>query len=61
LNRRIKELREAEIVERTIEGYQLTQRGEELISLLIPFGEWSLVWSEEVFGYKKDYSLKKEQ
>ncbi len=53
LNRRIRDLREADIVERTIEGYQLTQRGIDLIKLLLPFGEWSLVWAEEVFGYKK--------
>ncbi|MCG8501994.1 MAG: helix-turn-helix transcriptional regulator [Firmicutes bacterium] len=49
LNKRIKDLREADIVERTLEGYQLTQRGEELFELLLPFGEWSLVWAEEVF------------
>ena len=61
LNRRIKELREADIVERTIEGYQLTQRGKDLIAPLLQFGEWSLVWADEVFGYKKNYSLKKEQ
>lgn len=53
LNNRIKELREAAIVERTLEGYQLTQRGKELMELLRPFGEWSRNWSKEVFNYTK--------
>ncbi|MBD3240342.1 MAG: hypothetical protein GF331_07135 [Chitinivibrionales bacterium] len=51
LNSRIKELREAGIVERTLDGYQLTRRGNELIALLRPFGEWSRTWAEEVFGF----------
>ncbi|SEJ86679.1 transcriptional regulator, HxlR family [Propionispira arboris] len=56
LNNRIKELREADIVERTIEGYQLTQRGKKLMELLRPFGEWSRNWSKEVFNYTKTRS-----
>ncbi len=51
LNNRIKDLRKADIVERTLEGYQLTNRGAELIILLQPFCDWSLKWSEEVFDY----------
>ncbi|MDC7222561.1 MAG: helix-turn-helix domain-containing protein [Spirochaetales bacterium] len=54
LNSRIKDLTEADIVERTLEGYQLTKRGEELIGLLHPFGAWSFSWAEEVFDYRKD-------
>lgn len=53
LNSRIKDLTEARIVERTLEGYQLTERGNELIKLLLPFGDWSLNWAEEVFDYKR--------
>ena len=53
LNTRIKELREADIVERNNDGYQLTTRGKELMELLRPFGEWSRAWSEEVFNYSK--------
>lgn len=59
LNSRIKDLREADIVERTLEGYQLTERGKELIELLAPFGKWSLVWSEEVFNFTKHPAFKK--
>lgn len=50
LNSRIKDLREADVVERTLQGYRLTQRGQGLIELLLPFGEWSLTWAEEVFN-----------
>jgi DNA-binding HxlR family transcriptional regulator len=61
LNSRIKDLREAGIVERTLEGYQLTQRGKELIELLLPFKQWSLVWSEEVFNFKNRAVFKQEE
>jgi DNA-binding HxlR family transcriptional regulator len=54
LNSRIKELKKAEIVERTLDGYQLTKRGNELIALLRPFGEWSRTWAKEVFNVKED-------
>lgn len=53
LNNRIKELREAAIIERSLEGYRLTGRGKELMELLRPFGEWSRSWSREVFNYTK--------
>ena len=49
LNSRIKDLREAGIAERSLTGYQLTPRGEELIRLLLPFGEWSQQWAREMF------------
>ncbi len=58
LNSRIKDLREADIMERTIDGYVLTERGEKLISLLLPFGEWSLSWSEEVFGFTDHHAFR---
>lgn len=61
LNNRIKELREAAIIERTLEGYQLTRRGNELMELLRPFGEWSRNWSKEVFNYTKPLTGQKRE
>lgn len=57
LNSRIKDLKEADIIERTLDGYQLTKRGNELIKLLLPFGGWSMDWAKEVFSFTK-YDLK---
>lgn len=51
LNTRIKELKKADILERTLNGYQLTIRGKELVNLIRPFGEWSREWAKEVFEY----------
>ena len=51
LNNRIKDLKEADIIERTLEGYRLTGRGFTLINLLQPFAQWSRIWAEEVFKY----------
>ncbi len=51
LNSRLKDLREAGIVERTLDGYQLTERGNELIGLISPFGDWARGWAEEVFEF----------
>ncbi|MDT8899989.1 winged helix-turn-helix transcriptional regulator [Anaeroselena agilis] len=61
LNHRIKDLREADIIERTLDGYQLTQRGRDLMELLLPFKEWALVWSEEVFNYKEHPAFNKRE
>ena len=49
LNSRIKDLREAGIAERTLAGYQLTKRGNKLITLIRPFGDWSREWAKEMF------------
>lgn len=51
LNSRVKDLREAGIVERTLEGYRLSERGRKLRELLLPFGDWSREWAREVFAY----------
>ena len=51
LNSRIKDLREADMVERILDGYQLTKRGETLVTLLRPFGDWSREWAKEVFQF----------
>lgn len=53
LNSRIKDLSQAGITERTIDGYRLTVRGEKLIRLLKPFGDWSKEWAREMFDYYK--------
>lgn len=53
LNARVKELRESEIIEKTDEGYALTERGRELREIIVPVGKWAAVWSEEVFRYRK--------
>ena len=53
LNSRIKDLIKADIVERTLDGYKLTKRGDELIQLLLPFKDWSINWATEIFDYKK--------
>ncbi|MBL6447983.1 helix-turn-helix transcriptional regulator [Fulvivirga sp. 29W222] len=47
LNSRLKELTEAYLIERCLEGYQLTSSGEELFSLLSPLGKWSGKWAEK--------------
>lgn len=48
LNSRLKELKEAQIIDRSLEGYHLTEMGDELFLLLKPFGEWSLKWAKIV-------------
>ncbi|KJS00552.1 MAG: hypothetical protein VR65_12050 [Desulfobulbaceae bacterium BRH_c16a] len=48
LNKRLSDLREAKLIERSLDGYQLTAMGEELYSLLIPFGEWSITWAKHI-------------
>jgi DNA-binding HxlR family transcriptional regulator len=51
LNSRIKDLREADLVEKSLDGYVLTLRGKELRAIILPLGRWSAVWSKEVFDY----------
>ena len=53
LNVRIKELREADIVEKAEDGYRLTERGRRLREALGPLGAWSWSWAEDVFGFAK--------
>lgn len=48
LNNRLKELKEAQLVTRSLDGYELTEMGEELFTLLKPFGDWSISWAEQV-------------
>ncbi len=46
LNSRLKELREAQLIERSLNGYQLTSMGDKLIRLLKPFAPWSIEWAK---------------
>jgi DNA-binding HxlR family transcriptional regulator len=46
LNSRLKDLHEAKIVERTLEGYRLTELGKELFALLEPLCPWSEKWGK---------------
>ncbi len=48
LNSRLKDLREALVIERTLDGYALTDLGRELYQLLEPFGPWSLEWARRI-------------
>lgn len=48
LNNRLKELREAGLIDRTLDGYELTPLGTELFDVLEPFGQWSMKWAEVI-------------
>jgi DNA-binding HxlR family transcriptional regulator len=50
LNKRLKDLREAYLIERSLEGYRLTPLGEEVYALLQPLGKWSIRWAKKVAG-----------
>ncbi len=41
LNKRLKELKESYLIERTLEGYVLTEQGKELFELIEPLGGWA--------------------
>ena len=46
LNTRIKELREAQLIDQTEQGYIVTPMGKELYELLVPIGSWSGKWAD---------------
>ena len=48
LSARIKDLSDAALIERTLEGYRLTQLGGELFKILEPFKEWSQKWTKTI-------------
>ena len=48
LNSRIKDLHEAKLLERTIDGYELTRLGQELFALLEPLYPWALKWAKDI-------------
>jgi DNA-binding HxlR family transcriptional regulator len=47
LNDRLRELRDAGIVERVPAGYRLTARGAQLIELLLPLDRWAKRWAQD--------------
>ena len=53
LNSRLKDLRQADILECSEEGYRLTVRGQELRQIVVPLAQWSALWSEEIFAFIK--------
>lgn len=61
LNRRLAELRQAELVIHTSHGYGLTSLGEDLISKLKPLGEWSRSWAEVMTASKKDQASQQDK
>lgn len=50
LSTRLKDLVEARLVERSLEGYRLTKTGEELFAILEPFRSWATKWSKSLKG-----------
>ncbi|MBC9798623.1 winged helix-turn-helix transcriptional regulator [Sinomicrobium weinanense] len=48
LNKRIKELIQARMVTKTLEGYALTETGEELFKMLFPLGKWAKDWAQNL-------------
>ena len=46
LNKRLKELKETSLIERTINGYALTKQGKELYELIEPLGMWAKKWAK---------------
>lgn len=46
LNKRLKELKETQLIERTVQGYSLTQQGVELFELIEPLGFWAKKWAK---------------
>lgn len=48
LSTRLKELIEAHVIERTLDGYQLTDMGHQLFTLIEPLGEWSKNWAKTI-------------
>ncbi len=50
LNTRLKELREAGLIELSAEGYTARPRGGELYALLRPLGTWAEAWAADLEG-----------
>lgn len=55
LNSRLKDLREAGLIDRSEDGYILTHMGEELFQILKPFGDWSIRWAKNVTNESAEY------
>jgi DNA-binding HxlR family transcriptional regulator len=47
LQQRLNDLRKERIVHRAPDGYALTERGRELLALLLPVNEWAKRWNAD--------------
>jgi DNA-binding HxlR family transcriptional regulator len=48
LNKRLKELRDTQIVEHCSAGYRLTPEGHSLVALILPLHTWSESWASKL-------------
>lgn len=48
LNTRLKELKVLNIISIAEGGYQLTVQGQSLIEIILPLGQWSIQWANEL-------------
>jgi DNA-binding HxlR family transcriptional regulator len=48
LSSRIKDLCEVNLLEKTLDGYCLTDNGKELFKILEPFKDWAAKWSKSI-------------
>jgi DNA-binding HxlR family transcriptional regulator len=48
LNNRLKELKALQLVEMQVGGYQLSTPGNELIDIILPLGDWSTQWANQL-------------
>lgn len=61
LNARLKELRQALLVEKSQSGYRVTDMGQQLFYLLLPLSDFARHWSSELIqqeGYNESESNK---
>ncbi|MEM9629734.1 MAG: helix-turn-helix domain-containing protein [Pseudomonadota bacterium] len=54
LNQRIKELRLAQLIERSSDGYVSTPLGKELYDQLVPLGAWAKEWAKKLPEPERD-------
>ncbi|MCJ8318799.1 MAG: helix-turn-helix transcriptional regulator [Colwellia sp.] len=54
LNTRLKELRQLQIIEVQVAGYQLSQQGAELFEIIAPLGAWSSLWADQISQVKNN-------
>ncbi len=55
LNTRLKELKIMQLVDMQESGYQLTRHGQQLISIMLPLGDWSKQWATELSAQIKTF------
>jgi len=48
LNNRLKELKALQLVGMEAEGYQLSLQGSQLINIILPLGDWSTQWANQL-------------